>query len=326
MTEVLLVKPFLPEHLSRFSGFPDCRFTLNPAPTQEELSRAEVIMGVPSPDLLKKAENARLFQCTNAGVDPYIKRPDLFEKGLVLCNLSGAFGTSIAEFVLCYVLMLYKHLPLYRDNQARHIWQDWGRQESPLGKQVLILGAGDIGQKCARLFAAFSCHITGMRRHAAPADGLFEKIIAMEGLDEALQTADIVICALPDTIQTHKMLDKRRLCLMKRDALLINVGRGGLVDCDALAEILHNHQIRGAALDVTDPEPLPENHPLWDCENLILTPHITGGSIGHLTQTEDTLFDICRQNLQRYLTGQPLLNRVDLQNGTRKAEDRYIAP
>lgn len=322
MVQVLMISPFRDGDIERFSGLEGCSIVYAPTPTDAQLAEAEVLIGFPTEEQLLKAKKLRWFQCTNAGVDKYLVLKDLFADK-ALTNLSGAFGQSISEFILTYTLMLYKHLPLYRDNQTAHLWKDEGRQDSPVGKEVLIIGAGNIGSEAARLFSIFNCRVTGVRRKGGAAAAYFDRIIGMDGLNEALKTADIVVSALPETPETHKLFGRERFALMKPTALFINVGRGALVDCDALAEILKEKRIAGAALDVTDPEPLPAEHPLWDCRNLILTPHITGGSFGHLTATEDALFALCRENLRRYLAGEPLLNKVDFASGYRKDGDRF---
>jgi len=323
MIEVLLTFPFREKDLCHFTDIPGAHVVLSPDPSLEELSRAEAILGQPTPEQIRNAPNLRLVQCTSAGVDPYMKEPDLFRNGVTLTNLSGAFGTSISECVLAMVLSLYKHLPLFRDHQNEKVWTDEGRQESPVGKELLILGAGDIGTAVARLFRVFGCRITGMRRTVRELPQEYDEMITPEGLDGALGKADIVVCALPDTEQTRGLLDARRLGLLKAKAVIVNVGRGSLIDQEALLSVLREGRILGAALDVTVPEPLPPEDPLWSCPNLLLTPHITGGSFGHLDATENILYDICRKNLMRLIAGEPLINVVDLKTGYRRVEERY---
>ena len=323
MKELLLTRPFRAYDIERFADIPEVHVTFAEEPTDDELIKAEIIMGQPRKSALKKAVNAKWLQITSAGSDHYTAYPELFENGLMLTNLSGAFGQSISEFVLTMALMLYKKLPLYRDNQNLCLWKDEGVQDSPVGKNLLILGAGNIGTEIAKLFRPFRCHITGMRRTVREIPAEFDAMITMEGLDEALKSADIIACALPESPETHKLIDAGRIALMKEDAILINVGRGGLIDTDALTEALKNGHLWGAALDVTDPEPLPADHPLWKERRCIVTPHITGGSFGHLKATEETLFSICLENLKRYLNNEPLLNVVDIKTGYRQTDNRY---
>ncbi len=323
MTEVLLTHPFREYDIVRFTDMTGYHFTYSFKPSDEELKNAEIILGQPTIEEILKAERLTWIQGPNAGVDGYMKEKERFPKNVVLTNLSGAFGQSISEFVLMMTLMLYKKMYLYRDHQRDHFWTDEGPQESPQGKNVLILGAGNIGQETAKLFRVFSCHITGMRRNASDVPECFDEMITAEELDRVLPDADIVVGALPDTEQTRKLLNEKRLSMMKETSILINVGRGSLIDADALVRVLNEGGIRGAALDVTDPEPLPKEHPLWDAKNVIITPHITGGTFGHLKATEEHLFSICRENLRRRETGEPLLNRVDFETGYRVEAERY---
>lgn len=292
-------------------------------PSAEMLAETDIILGNPKEEWIIGAENLKWVQLPFAGSDNYARMPVFREKDILLTNLSGAFGQSISEVVLGDVLSLYKHLPLYRDHQRDHVWMDEGWQESPVGKKLLILGAGNIGQETAKLFRPFGCEITGLWRRQREIPENFDRMITMDALEAELARADIVVAALPESPETHKLLNRERLNLMKKTAVLVNVGRGGLIDHMALAEKLQKGELRGAALDVTDPEPLPTDHPLWDCKNALITPHISGGSFGHLIATEERLFDICRTNLKRYLEDAPLMNRVDLETGYRIEELRY---
>lgn len=323
MVKTLVMPPFKAGDERIFSDIEGALLTYSAAPDDAMLAEAEVIIGVPSAAQLEKCKALKLLQITNAGADVYVKNAHLFGKDTVLCNLSGAFGQSISEFVLAMVLSLYKHLPLFRDNQNACLWKDEGVQYSPVGKKLFILGAGDIGTAIARLFRPFGCHITGLRRTAREVPPEYDEMVTMERLDEKLAEADIVAAVLPGTQETYKLLDARRLALLKKDAILVNAGRGNLIDCECLAERLQNGLLYGAAIDVTDPEPLPPEHPLWKCRNCIITPHATGGSFGHLKATEEKLADICRKNLERYVKGEKLMNVVDFKTGYRVEENRY---
>lgn len=146
----------------------------------------------------------------------------------------------------------------------------------------------------------------------------FDEIHTLEALDEQLPQADIVACALPGTAATKGLLNKQRLLSMKPGALLLNCGRGSLIVTDDLEEVLAMGHLGGVALDVTDPEPLPAHSPLWDDPKVILTPHISGASFGHVVQTEDKIYRLAAENLRRFLSGESLLNEVDFETGYRK--------
>ena len=319
MINVLITYPFQAEHMVHFPPMEGMNLYFSREPAAEEAAAAEVIVGWPPMEVIAEAKRLKFLQAVYAGMDSLLADPR-FPKDIILCNASGAFGTAISEYVLTMVLMLYKHMGLYRDNQNQHLWQDEGRQESPVGKTLLILGAGDIGTAAARLFRPFGCRIIGMRRVARACPPEFDEIITQAGLDAALPRADIVVGALPNTPSTANLLSRERLALLKPTAVVINVGRGSLIDCEALAEALQSGRLLGAGLDVTDPEPLPAEHPLWSCRNALITPHITGGSFGHLKATEDYIYDLCRDNLARYRDGKPLRNVVDPRTGYRTTQ------
>ena len=182
---------------------------------------------------------------------------------------------------------------------------------------MLILGAGDIGTNVARLFKMMDCHITGVRRVVRDIPKEFDAIITLDQVDSLLPDADIVICCMPHTLLTQGFMNRERLELMKSTAIFVNVGRGTLVDHDALADILNAGKIYGAALDVTCPEPLPQEHPLWKCRNVIITPHVSGQTFAGLSDKADYFYQVCKENLESYRDGKPLTNRVDLKTGYR---------
>lgn len=321
MKNVLVYAPVRPKDRAAMEAVEGpFRFVYSQAPTAQDLAEAEILIGDVPPVLVAQAPNAKWLQITSAGADSYVQ-PGALPEALLLTNVSGAFGRTISEYVLTLILAFEKKLHLYRDNQAKCQWLDHGQQDSPVGKRVLILGAGDIGCATARLLKCFDCHTVGIRRVPRAVPPEFDEMYTLAELDEQLPKADIVVCALPNTPETQGLFHRRRLALLSPDALLINVGRGNLIDCDALADALDRWELAGAALDVTDPEPLPPTHPLWRCTNAILTPHITGGSYGHLEATSDTICEILCDNLHRYAAGEPLRNLVDRATGYRVTQD-----
>ena len=275
---------------------------------------AEIVIGDLSPEELKKFQKLRWFHLVWAGVDRYRKTD--FPRA-VFTNGSGAYGVTIAEHMMASMLALYRQLRHYDRLQNAHQWnQDW-REDTLEGKTVLILGTGDIGQALAKRLQGFDCSVIGIRRTEGDLPN-FHEIYTMDVLDTWLPKADIVACCLPGTVKTKGLLDERRLRLMKPAALLLNCGRGNLIDTKALEKVLAEGHLGGCALDVTDPEPLPQESPLWDMENVILTPHISGASFGHVDEMEDKIYRLAAENLRRYLKGEALLNQVDLEAGYRK--------
>ena len=285
-------------------------------PTDEELAAAEVIVGFPPVPRLSSAANLKWLQIPWSGADGYADHPD-FPGHVLLTNATGAFGRPIAEYAFAAVFSLMRRFHQYRDCQKDARWERQGDEMSPTGKHVLILGAGDIGTNVARLFKMMDCRITGVRRVVRDIPKEFDEMITLDQVDQVLPEADIVICCMPHTPLTQGFMNRQRLELMKSSAIFVNVGRGTLVDHEALADVLNAGKIYGAALDVTCPEPLPQEHPLWKCRNVIITPHVSGQTFAGLTDKADYFFLVCKQNLENYRDGKPLANRVDLKTGYR---------
>ncbi len=312
----LLITGGMPEHILPAIAMEGYEMRHIEAPTDTELAWAEVIVGFPPVSRLHAAKKLKWVQIPWSGADGYADHPD-FPGHLLLTNATGAFGRPIAEYVLSGVLTLMRRFPLYRDCQRLQLWQRQGDELSPSGKRLLIFGAGDIGTHTARLFRMFDCHITGVRRVERPCPAEFDAMVTLDQAEAYLPQADIVVCAMPNTPLTRGYLDRRRLSLLKPTAILVNVGRGSFLDSDALAELLAQQKLFGAVLDVTEPEPLPKEHPLWGCANALITPHISGQTFQGLAHKEEYFLAVCRENLQRYRMGQPLRNRVDLATGYR---------
>lgn len=276
---------------------------------------AEVIIGDLAPEELRKARKLQWFHLVWAGVDRY--RTSDFPEGALFTNGSGAYGVTIAEHMMACILALYRQLRHYDGLQKRHVWDGHWQEDTLEGKTVLILGAGDIGTALARRLKGFDCHVIGIRRTDGILPG-FDEMHTMKELDALLPKADVVACCLPGTAETKGLLNENRLRSMKAKALLLNCGRGNLIETKALEKVLLEGYLGGCGLDVTDPEPLPADSPLWDLERVILTPHVSGASFGHVDEMEDKIYRLAAENLRRYLHGEALLNQVDFQAGYRK--------
>ncbi len=271
---------------------------------------AHVIVGQPDVELISENSNLEWIQMTWAGTDKYTCNAG-FPKHVQLTNASGAFGMIMSEYAIGAILSLYRRFPKYWQQQREHIWQDAGSEECLYGKTVLLLGTGDIGSNLAKRLEAFGTYNIGVRRDTSKAVEGIQEMHDFEELDELLGRADIVACSLPNKPQTRGLLTKERLLHMKKDAVLLNMGRGSLIDTDDLVAVLETGHLRGVVLDVVNPEPLSKSHPLWDMERVMLTPHIAGPSIAHCQVTQDKIVDICCENIQRYLQGEPLCNRIE---------------
>ena len=273
----------------------------------EAVPGAEIIIGQPPEDL----SGAKLLQSTNAGVEKLLSR---IPEDVIITNVTGAFGVVVSEYIIGGVLALSRRLFRYREQQRRHIWQEIPQENLLYGKNALILGCGDIGTATAEKLRAFGMSITGIRRSPAPTHS-FDRVFGMDMLGELLPETDLLICCLPHTPETIGLLSASRIALLKRGALLVNVGRGSLIDESALISTLKNGRLSGAVLDVFALEPLPESSPLWDMENVLITPHISGPSFGHFPEVERRIAGICADNISRYLSGNPLVNVIDRSGG-----------
>ena len=218
---------------------------------------------------IERFTNLRYIQLTSAGFDrvnmDYVKA-----HGIAIHNARGVYSIPMAEFALCGVLQLYKQAAFFRENQKRHLWEKHRGLLELSGKMVLIVGCGSVGNECAKRFKAFGCEVIGVDLFPRE-DSLYSEILPLDQLNEALQQADIVVLTLPLTEQTKRLMNEERFSLMKDGATLANIARGAIIDITALLN--HIDRLTGAVLDVFEEEPLSEDSPLWDKQNIILTPH-----------------------------------------------------
>lgn len=285
------------------------------AEAEDIIRRAEVLIGFTSPELLQKADNLRFLQATWAGVDAIAAAVPKSVKSVFIANASGAFGPVISEHIIACAMSLCRLIPAYA-RQGR--WKALGCELTFEGKRALILGAGDIGTCTAQRLKPFGMTTVGIRRVPRKKPDCFDEMYTLAELDRQLELADFIFCVLPGTAETAGLLDERRLRLMKKNAVLVNAGRGSLIDTAALEHVMAEGHLFGAALDVTSPEPLPEESPLWRMDNVLITPHVAGIGFGHLEETENKIVDICCENLRRYINGLPLINLIDRSTGYRE--------
>lgn len=255
------------------------------------------------------ADKLKWIHATSAGVDA-LMFPDLIKGDVVVTNARGIFDRTIAEYVLCTILMFAKDFPRSLKLQSEHKWQHRDTERAE-GKQVLIVGAGSIGGQIARLCKAAGLKPHGVARKPRHDDPDFIAVHGNDDLTEQLGLADFVVIAAPLTPQTEGLFDEKAFKAMRKSARLINIGRGPVVKTDDLITALNNGDIAGAALDVFEEEPLPVDHPLWDMENVIMTAHMSGDFIGW----KRALTDQFLENLDRWHKGQELFNFVDKKLG-----------
>ena len=227
----------------------------------------------------------------------------------MLASASGAYGQAVSEHMLAMLLSMMKRLPAYRDAQRAHEWVDLGSVTSLSGARVLVLGAGDIGTHFARLCASLGARVTGVRRRPSEPHAPFSAMGTFDELPELLPQADVVASVLPSAPGTRRLADATFFSAMRGGAFFVNAGRGDLVVAEDLVAALESGHLAGAALDVTDPEPLPADHPLWDAPGALVTPHVSGWY--HLPVTLDNIVGIAAENLARLERGEKPRNLVE---------------
>lgn len=274
------------------------------------LKEAEIVVGVPAPELLQnQKENCpqlKFIQMTWAGMDIYTRNSLPFPENVLLKNASGAYGMVISQFVICQILSLMLNFKAYHNQQENKVWQRRAPILSLENAKVLIFGAGDIGTQTARRLTGFNCYTIGVCRNTDKPRQYFNELCTLEEAEKFIPQADVVVCCIPNTELTEGYMNSQRLNLMKQDSIIVNVGRGNFIDCEALDKVLKSGKIWGAALDVTNPEPLPPEHPLWENERCIITPHTSGVGFGHLDATVDLICKIVCENIENYVNKRTL--------------------
>lgn len=283
--------------------------------TQEDVDWAQVILGNVPAAMLHGSPALEWLQTNSAGVEAYIQ-PGVLAGDTLLTNATGAYGLAIAEHMLGMLLELFKKLELYRDAQKSGAWQSQGAVKAVYGSTVLVLGMGDIGGEFAARCKALGAKVIGVRRSPRPCPEYADEVHLLEDLDSLLPQADVVAITLPGTDATRGLMSRERLAKMKEGAVLLNVGRGFIVDTEALCDALERGHLSGAGVDVTDPEPLPPTHRLWNIPSAVVTPHISG--FYHLRETHERIVGIFLENLRHFQAGEPLRNLVDFATGYRK--------
>lgn len=273
------------------------------------LSEAEILFDFGPGELveeLRSLPRLRWIQATSAGVGQFAARSGLTRSEIVVTTASGIHGRPLAEYVLMAILMFAKEALRLIDDQRAHRWERYATAEIA-GSTVGIVGVGRIGREVARAVRVFDARVIGTVR--APAgrragDLFLDRLLPPEAIDEVVAAADYLVLCCPHTPQTERLIDERRLALMKQDAVLINIARGAIVDEPALIAALQAGRLRGAALDVFAREPLPDDSPLWDMPSVLISPHSVSTDTGENSRIADLFCD----NLRRYLDGQPLRN------------------
>jgi phosphoglycerate dehydrogenase-like enzyme len=248
-----------------------------------------------SREILAAMTNVRLVQLQVAGVDTFLP---LLRDGMVLCNARGVHDASTAEWVVGGIIAAQREFPGFARAQTEGRW-DWHMTDALTDRTVMIIGYGSVGAAIERRLVPFETEIVRVARTAR--DGVHP----VSALPELLPDADVVVLIVPSTTATTGMVGKAFLACMKDDALLVNAARGTVVDTDALLDELTARRLR-AVLDVTDPEPLPEGHPLWSAPGVFITPHVGGST----PASRRRAVALVREQVRRYAAGEPLRNVI----------------
>lgn len=214
--------------------------------------------------------NLQFIQLTSAGFDR-VPMEEVNRRGIKICNARGVYGIPMAEFAVAGVLQLYKQSRFFYENQKKREWNKNRNLLELWGRQVTIVGCGNIGQECAKRFSAFDCRIVGVDIFEAELPH-FASMVHISRLQEVLPQSDVVVLTLPLTEQTRRLFDENVISAMKPGAVIVNIARGGVVDTQALIKGLQTH-LGGAVLDVFEEEPLQADSPLWEMDNVLISPH-----------------------------------------------------
>jgi len=283
----------------------------------EELPDADIFIGASlRADQFAWAKKLRWIHSTAAGVNQ-LMYPELRQSGITITNASGVHSIPMVEHIMGVLVAMARRFPDMLRQQREHLWSQqevWDRTPRPRelhGRVLLLVGFGTVGQEVAKMAKAFGMTIRAVTRSGRGDANLAQKIYPASELNKALREADYIVLAAPETAETHHMIGAAQFQAMKPDAYFVNMARGSLVDEAAMIETLRKHRIAGAALDVTSQEPLPSESPLWDLENVFITPHLSASTENlWIRQT-----DLVMENLERWFAGRELRNRVDPARG-----------
>ncbi|MBN1379805.1 MAG: D-2-hydroxyacid dehydrogenase [Gammaproteobacteria bacterium] len=276
-----------------------------------QFKSVDIAFGQPDIESITRAENLRWIHVSSSSITRYDSaefRALMKERNIVVSNSAAVYNEACADHALSFMLAQARQLPLGLKTRAASGTEAWNQlRDSSLplrGQTVLIVGFGAIGKRLTELLQPFDMNVIAFRRRARGDEGI--PVIPEAELPDAFEQADHVMNILPDSLETQKYFVAERFAAMKPGAVFYNIGRGATVDQDALLNALRSGHIKAAWLDVTDPEPLPDDHPLWIQPNCFITPHVAGG---HFEESR-TLAQHFLKNFRRFVGGEPIFDRV----------------
>ena len=312
LKKVIITGHHTEENIKRFQNIPGCEIVfaekIGDIP-EEAFADTEMLVGFPSKDVIAKMPKLRFIQLFSAGANGYEWLPE----EITLANAYGAYGDTIAEHMLTTTLMAVKRMPEYVKNQQDQKWELLHDISLFEGLKVLSVGMGAIGTSYARKANALGAICYGVRRTIHDQPDFVEKLVTPEGMDELLPEMDIVALSMPGTDEVGGMFDERRLRLMKKTAIIANVGRGNAIVTDDLIKVMNEGYLKAACLDVMTPEPLPQGHPLWTTPRVYLTPHISGGFRAGVNY--ERVVDTAIKNLTLVAQGEAPIHTVNRELG-----------
>jgi D-2-hydroxyacid dehydrogenase (NADP+) len=282
----------------------------------QQIAHADAYIGEISSAEVRVGKNLKWVGVMSAGVERVLFPPDgsrdLQNSNIVLTNNKIVQGPEIADHALAMLLMLSRNLEVLYRNDQRQIWNPRSFHGIELnGKTAVVIGVGGIGTQIAIRANAFGMSVIGVDPEDKPFVPFLKQVVKPDQLDDVLPQADVVFISVPDTPKSHKMMGTRQFELMKKNSYFIAVSRGGIYDMNGLVKALDDNRLAGAGVDVTDPEPLPKDHPLWKFNNVVITPHIAGRS----DRDAERMVGTIKENLRRFVEGKPLINVVDKKKG-----------
>ena len=278
----------------------------------KEIVDADGIVGINlNADLLRQAKNLQWYQTGNTGMERTLF-PELVESKVIVTNQKQIYGPQIADHAFAFLLALTRKLNMTIPRQQLEEWPS-GRDGMYVleGKTAVVIGVGGIGSQIAQRAHGFGMKVIGVDVRDMPPTVTVQRFVPPDMLDSVLPEADVVFVSVPHTKKTEGMMGAKQFELMKKGAYFIAVSRGKIYDHGGLVKALDSKRLAGAGLDVTDPEPLPKGHPLWKFNNVVITPHTSGGS----DQLQNRINTLYRENIRRFAAGLPLLNVVDKREG-----------
>src|SRR3954471_3172141 len=286
------------------------------ATVMSEITDADAFIGEISSAQVRAAKNLKWVAIMSAGVErvlfPKDGSDDLRRSNIILTNNKVVQGPEIADHALAMLLMLSRNLYVLYKNDQQQVWDPRSFHGIELrGKTALVIGVGGVGSQIALRAHAFGMTVIGVDPEDKPLLPFVDRIVKPDQLDEVIPLADALFISVPDTPKSHKMVGERQFQLMKKNSYFIAVSRGGIYEMPALVKALDEKRLAGAGVDVTDPEPLPKGHALWQFPNAIITPHIAGRSDQDASRMVGTIVE----NAQRVVAGKPMINVVDKQKG-----------